>query len=78
MQQLPYQNYCLIFDTVSRPVNSTYKTNLFNKFLTFLTNFSVNVNVAVDMSTNSNTIVCLKTPFGKDSSYCDQSVDLHC
>ena len=57
MQQPPYKNDCGIFDSVNRTVNSTHKGSAFNKFLTFSTNFSVNVNVAVDISTNSNTIV---------------------
>ena len=63
----------MIFNSVNRPVNSTYKANVFNKFLTFLTNFSVNVNVAVDISMNSNTIVCGKIPSGKDLHHIETS-----
>ena len=66
MRQPPYESDCVIFNSVNRPVNSTYKANVFNKFLTFLTNFSVKVNVAVDISMNSNTIVCAKVPSGKN------------
>ena len=66
MQELPYKNDCVIFNSVNRPVNSTYKANVFNKFLISLTNFSVNVYVAVDISMNSNTIICGKVPSGKD------------
>ena len=58
---------------VNRPVNSTYKANIFNKFLTFLTNFSVNVNVAVDIAMNSNTIVCGKIASGKDLYHIETS-----
>ena len=57
-RQPPCKNDCVIFKSVNRPVNSTYKANVFNKILTFLTIFSVNVNIAVDTSMNSNTIVC--------------------
>ena len=56
----------MIFNSVNRPVNSTYNTNVFNKFFTLLTNFSVNVNIALDISMNSNTIVCGKVPSRKD------------
>ena len=66
MQEPPYKNDCVIFNTVNRPVNSTYKANVFNKFLISLTNFSLNVYVAVDISMNSNTIICGKVPSGKD------------
>ena len=66
MREPPYKNDCVIFNSVNRPVNSTYKANVFNKFLIFLTNFSVNVYVAIDISMNSNTIVCGKVPSGKD------------
>ena len=58
--------------SVSRPVNSTYKDNLFNKFLIFSTNFSV-VYVAIDMSMNSNTIVYGKVPSGKDLYHIETS-----
>ena len=40
-------------------------------FFTLLTNFSVNVNIAVDISMNSNTIVCGKFFSGKDSHHID-------
>ena len=66
IRQPLYKNECVVFNSVNRPVNGTYKANVFNKFLTFSTNFSVNVNVAVDISMNSNTIVCGKIPSGKD------------
>ena len=66
MRKPPYKNNCLIFNSVNRPVNSTYKANVFNKFLISLTNFSVNVYVAVDISINSNTIICGKVSSGKD------------
>ena len=59
----------MIFNSVNRPVNSTYKTNVFNTFFTLLTNFSGNVNIAVDISMNSNTIVCGKFLSRKDSHY---------
>ena len=65
MQESPYKNDCVIFNSVNGPVNSTYKANVLNKFLIFLTNFSVNVYVAIDISMNSNTIVCGKVPAGK-------------
>ena len=45
----------------------------FNKFLIFLTNFSVNVYVAIDISINSNTIVCGKSPSGKDLYHIETS-----
>ena len=60
MREPPYKNDCVIFNSVNRPVNSTYKANVCNKFLISLTNFSVNVYVAVDISMNSNTIICGK------------------
>ena len=63
----------MIFKSVNRPVNSTYKTNVFNTFFTLLTNFSGNVNIAVDISMNSNTIVCGKFLSGKDSHHIDTS-----
>ena len=66
MRQPPFKNYFVIFHSVNRAVNSTYKANVFKKVLTFLTNFPVNVNVAVDISMNSHTIVCGKIPSGKD------------
>ena len=44
-----------------------------NKFLIFLTNFSVNVYVATDISINSNTIVCGKFPSGKDLCHVETS-----
>ena len=66
MRQPPFKNYFVIFHGVNRAVNSTYKANVFKKVLTFLTNFPVNVNVAVDVSMNSHTIVCGKIPSGKD------------
>ena len=59
--------------TVLRPINSTYKTNVFNNFFTFLTNFSINFNIAVDTSMNSNTLVCGKAPSGKDWYHIDTS-----
>ena len=49
MAQPLYKNDCVIFNSLNRPVNSTYKTNVFNKFFTFLNNFSVKVNVAIDI-----------------------------
>ena len=73
MQKLPCKNYSLIFDSVNRPVNSTYKANVFNNFLTFLTNFSVIVNAAVDISINSNVIVCGKILSGKDLNHIETS-----
>ena len=69
MREPPYKNDCVIFNSVNRPVNSTYKANVFNKFLISLTNFSVNVYVATDISKNSNTIICGKIPFRKDLYY---------
>ena len=63
MQHPPYQHE-------NRHVNSTCKnSSVFNKFLTVLTNISVNVNVAVDTSMNSNTRVCAKVSSGKDSNF---------
>ena len=71
LQHPPHQNDWLIFNSVNRPVNSTYTANVFNKFLTnFLTNFFVNV---IDISMNSNTIVCGKIVFGKDSCHIETS-----
>ena len=78
MREPPYKNDCLIFNSVHRSVNSTYKANVFNKFLISLTNFSVNVYVVIDISINSNTIICGKVPSGKDLYHWDQSVDLQC
>ena len=66
MREPPYKNECVIFNSVNRPVNSTYKYNVYNKFLISLTNFSVNVYVAVDISMNSNTIICGKVSSWKD------------
>ena len=54
-------------------LNSTYKANVYNMFLISLTNFSVNVYVAVDISMNSNTIVCDKVPSGKDLYHIETS-----
>ena len=65
MRYPPYKNDCVSFNSVNRPVNSTYKANVYNKFVISLTNISVNVYVAVDISMNSNTIVCGKVPSGK-------------
>ena len=66
MREPPYKNDCVIFNSVNRPVNSTYKANVFNKFLIFLTNFSVIVYVAINnILMNSDTIVCGKVPSGK-------------
>ena len=73
MREPPYKNDCVIFNSVNRPVNSTYKANVFNKFLIFLTNFSVNVYVAIDISMNNNTIVCGKVPSGKDFYHIETS-----
>ena len=73
MREPLYKNHCVIFNSVNRPVNSTYKANVFNKFLIFLTNFSVNVYVAIDISMNSNTIVCGKVPSGKDLYHIETS-----
>ena len=66
MRQPLYKNDCVIFNSVNKPANSTYKANVFNKFLNFLTYFSGNVNFAVDISMNSSTIVCRKIFSGKD------------
>ena len=55
----------VIFNSVDRPLNSTNKANVFNKFLTFISNFSVNFNVVVDISMNSNTKFCGKIPSPK-------------
>ena len=65
MREPPYKNDCVIFNSVNRPLNSTYKANVFNKFLTFLTNFSVNVYVAINILMNSDTIACGKVPSGE-------------
>ena len=73
MREPPYKNDCVIFNSVNRPVNSTYKANVFNKFLISLTNFSVNVYVAIDISKNSNTLICGKIPSGKDLYYIETS-----
>ena len=73
MQQPPYKNDFVIFNSVNRPVNSTCKANVFNKFLTFLTNFSVNVNVTVDISMNNITIGCGKVPSRKDLYHIETS-----
>ena len=73
MQEPPYKNNCVIFNTVNRPVNSTYKANVFNKLLISLTNFSINVYVAVDISMNNNTIICGKVPSGKDLYHTETS-----
>ena len=56
-----------------RPANSTYKANVYNKFLIFLTSFSINIYVATDISMNSNTIVCGKVLSGKDLSHIETS-----
>ena len=39
MREPPHKNDCVIFNSVNRPINSTYKANVFDKFLIFLTNF---------------------------------------
>ena len=57
MREPPHKNDCVIFNSVNRPINSTYKANVFDKFLIFLTNFSINVYDAIHISMNSNTIV---------------------
>ena len=62
----------MIFNSENRPVNSTYKANVLNMFLIFLTNFSI-VYVAIDISMNSNTIVCGKVPSGKDLYHIETS-----
>ena len=49
MREPPCKNDCVIFNSVNRPVNSTYKANVLNKFLIFLTKFSVNVYVVIDI-----------------------------
>ena len=43
MRKPSYKNNCVVFNSVNKPVNSTYNANVFNKFLIFLTNFFVNV-----------------------------------
>ena len=63
----------MIFNSLNRPVNSTYKANVFKKFLIFSTNFSVNVYLAIDISMNTNTTVCGKVPFGKDLYHIETS-----
>ena len=78
MREPPYKNDCLVFNTVNRSVNSTYKANVFNKLLISLTNLFVNVYVATDISMNSNTIICGKVHSGKHLYHLDQSVDLQC
>ena len=69
-----HREHCFVLKTrdlnsfsavANRPVNSTYKPKVFNKFLNFLTNLSVSV--AADITMNSNAIVCGKIPCGKDS-----------
>ena len=66
MREPPYKNDCVIFNSVNRPVNSIYRANVFNKFLIFWTSFSVNLYVGIDISMNSNTIICGKVPSRKD------------
>ena len=39
MQHPQYQNDCVIFNSVNRPVNSTNKTNVLTKFLAFLASY---------------------------------------
>ena len=73
MREPPYKNDCVIFNSVNRPVNSTYKANVLNKFLIYLTNFSVNAYVAIGISMNSNTIICGKVPSGKDLYHTETS-----
>ena len=73
MREPPHKNDCVIFNSVNRPVNSTYKANVFKFFLIFLTNFTVNVYVAIDISMNSNTTVCGKVPSGKDLYHIETS-----
>ena len=73
MREPPYKNKCVMFNNVNRPVNSPYNANVFNKFLISLTNFSVTVYVAIDISKNSNTIICGKIPSGKDLYYIETS-----
>ena len=73
MREPPYKNDCVIFNSVNRPVNSTYKANVLNKVLIFLTNFSVNVYVAIDILMNSNTIACGQVPSGKDLYHIETS-----
>ena len=63
----------MIFNSLNRPVNSTYKANVFKKFLIFSTNFSVNVYLAIDISMNTNTTVCGKVPSGKDLYHIETS-----
>ena len=57
MREPPYKNDYVIFNSVNRPINSTYEANVFDKFLIFLTNFSINVYDAIHISMNSNTTV---------------------
>ena len=73
IREPPYKNDCVIFNNVNRPVNSIYKANVFNKFLIFLTNFSVSVYVAIDISMNSNTTACGKVPSESDLYHIDTS-----
>ena len=73
MREPPYKNDCVLFNSVNRPVNSTYKANVLNKVLIFLTNFSVNVYVAIDILMNSNTIACGQVPSGKDLYHIETS-----
>ena len=73
MREPPYKNKCVMFNNVNRPVNSPYNANVFNKFLISLTNFSVNVYVAVDIAMNSNTIICGKVPSRKDLYHIETS-----
>ena len=73
MWEPPYKNNCVVFNSVNRPVNSTYKADVFNKFLISLTNFSVNVYVAIDISMNSNIIICGKVASGKDLYHIETS-----
>ena len=73
MREPPYKNNCVVFNSVNRPVNSTYKADVFNKFLISLTNFSVNVYVAIDISMNSNIIICGKVASGKDLYHIETS-----
>ena len=77
MLEPPYKNNCVIFNSVNRPINSTYEANVLNKFLIFLINFSVNVYIAIDISTNSSTIVCGKVPSGKDLYHIETSQSIY-
>ena len=73
MREPSYKNDCVIFNSVNRPVNSTCKANVFNRFLISLTNFALNVYVAVDIAMNSNTIICGKVPSRKDLYHIETS-----